>query len=141
MTRRVRPQRIREKAMKTKTGGHGIGGAGLCLCMSVVMGSLMSLAMSLAVTGSASAQEAGGSPEAATPLASEIGHSTRDWLDLQRSGAQAAPPLTMLGDEAGLAYQRYMESFKAKIPVSFGSSVGGSGNLLRVDYTNMGASQ
>ena len=127
--------------MKTKTGGHGIGAAGLCLCMSVVMRSLMSLVMSLAVTGSASAQEAGGSPEAATPLASEIGHSTRDWLDLQRSGAQAAPPLTMLGDEAGLAYQRYMESFKAKIPVSFGSSVGGGGNLLRVDYTNTGGAQ
>ena len=114
--------------MKTEMRGRGIGAA--CI-----------VAATLCMTGGACAQDAGGSPPADTPLASEIGHSTHAWLDLQRSGAQAAPPLTMLGDEAGLAYQRYMESFKAKIPVSFGSSVGGGGNLLRVDYTNTGGAQ
>jgi hypothetical protein len=71
-------------------------------------------------------------------LASEIGHSTRGWLDLQRSGAAAAPALPMLGEEAGLAYQRYMDSFRTKIPASFGSSLNGNGNMLHVDYTNVG---
>lgn len=116
--------------MKTNMGWRRIGMA----CV---------VASGLCATAAAFAQDAGSSAgvdtQSTQPSASEIGHSTLNWLDLQRSGAQAAPPLAMLGDEAGLAYQRYMESFKAKIPVSFGSSVGGGGNLLRVDYTNMGS--
>ena len=119
-------------AMKTAMSWQGIGAAWVvaaCLC----------------AMGSARAQEAGGSAAVdarSTPLpASEIGHSTRDWLEIQRSGAQAGPPLATLGDEAGLAYQRYMESFKTKIPASFGSSMSGGGNQLHVDYTNGGGSQ
>lgn len=54
---------------------------------------------------------------------SEIGHSTRAWLDLQRSNAQAAPALPMLGAEAGYAYRRYMKSFDTNIPASFGSTI------------------
>lgn len=54
---------------------------------------------------------------------SEVGHATLAWLDLQRSNAQAAPSQPMLGDEAGLAYRRYMESFKSKIPELFGSAL------------------
>ncbi|MFL9988975.1 DUF3613 domain-containing protein [Paraburkholderia sediminicola] len=72
----------------------------------------------------------------ASVLASEIGHSTRDWLDLQRSGVAAAPPLRTLGEEAGLAYQRYMESFKRKIPASFSSSVNGNGNPQHDESVN-----
>ena len=65
--------------------------------------------------------------------ASDIGHSTRAWLDLQSSNAQAAPALPTLGAESGLAYRRYMESFKSKIPDLYGSALntgsggGGSG--------------
>lgn len=59
---------------------------------------------------------------------SEIGHSTRAWLDLQRSNAQAAPTLPTLGSEAGLAYRRYLESFNSKIPDLYGSALGGSSN-------------
>ncbi|HEV3427133.1 MAG TPA: DUF3613 domain-containing protein, partial [Paraburkholderia sp.] len=40
----------------------------------------------------------------------EIGHSTQAWLELQRSNAQAAPELPMLGAEAGYAWHRYMKS-------------------------------
>ena len=67
---------------------------------------------------------------------SEIGHSTQAWLELQRSNAQAAPALPMLGEEAGYAYQRYMKSFDAAIPASFGSTIqsgsgqGGSGGTV-----------
>lgn len=61
--------------------------------------------------------------------ASEVGHSTRAWLELQSSNAQAAPALPMLGAEAGLAYRRYMESFKSKIPDLYGSALNnGSGS-------------
>ncbi|MEM5385615.1 DUF3613 domain-containing protein [Paraburkholderia phymatum] len=88
-------------------------------------------------TASATGNTANGSARVPA-LASEIGHSTRNWLDLQRSGAAAAPALPMLGEEAGFAYQRYMDSFRTKIPASFGSSLNGGGNLLHVDYTNVG---
>ncbi|MDR3096370.1 MAG: DUF3613 domain-containing protein [Paraburkholderia sp.] len=66
---------------------------------------------------------------------SEVGHSTRAWLELQRSNAEAAPALPMLGAEAGYAYRRYLNSFDTEIPASFGSTVqtgngqgGGSGS-------------
>ncbi len=66
-----------------------------------------------------------------TVRASEIGHATKGWLELQRTNASSAPAQPMLGDEAGLAYHRYMESFKSKIPDLYGSAVnqgsGGSG--------------
>lgn len=98
-------------------------------------------ACAIAATGSAYAQQSDNSGSAAAPVrASEIGHSTQGWLELQRSGAAAAPPLPMLGEEATLAYSRYMESFKTKIPASFGSSVNQGGNQLHVDYTNSGGS-
>jgi hypothetical protein len=54
---------------------------------------------------------------------SEIGHATRAWLELQRSNAQAAPALPMLGAEAGSAWRRYQKSFDTPIPASFGSSI------------------
>ncbi|CAE6862690.1 hypothetical protein R69608_00269 [Paraburkholderia nemoris] len=59
---------------------------------------------------------------------SEVGHATTAWLDLQRGNSQAAPEQPMLGEEAGLAYRRYMESFKSKIPDLYGSAINqGSG--------------
>ncbi|NPT45394.1 DUF3613 domain-containing protein [Paraburkholderia sp. 1N] len=59
---------------------------------------------------------------------SEVGHATTAWLDLQRSNSQAAPEQPMLGEEAGLAYRRYMDSFKSKIPELYGSALSqGSG--------------
>ncbi|MFM0156019.1 DUF3613 domain-containing protein [Paraburkholderia sediminicola] len=65
----------------------------------------------------------------APPVArSEVGHATTAWLDLQRGNSQAAPEQPMLGEEAGLAYRRYMESFKSKIPETYGSALSqGSG--------------
>ncbi|WCM21241.1 DUF3613 domain-containing protein [Paraburkholderia bryophila] len=75
------------------------------------------------------AQAAQPSPTMQPPVrASEVGHSTRTWLDLQGSNAQAAPALPMLGAEAGLAYRRYMESFKSKIPDLYGSMLNTTGS-------------
>ncbi|WP_259460572.1 DUF3613 domain-containing protein [Paraburkholderia sp. BL23I1N1] len=62
------------------------------------------------------------------PAASEIGHSARAWISLQSSNAEAAPALPMLGAEAGLAYRRYLESFKSKIPDLYESALGSGGN-------------
>lgn len=91
--------------------------------------------MAMAVAASAVAQTG----ETAEPVqtvqpavqASEVGHSTHTWLELQSSNTQAAPALPMLGAEAGLAYRRYMESFNSRIPDLYGSSLkagGGSGS-------------
>ncbi|WP_409373401.1 DUF3613 domain-containing protein [Paraburkholderia megapolitana] len=85
------------------------------------------------MTGSAYAQDV--VPAPAVPPG-EVGHATKTWLELQRSNTAAAPAQPMLGEEAGLAYRRYMESFKSKIPDLYGSAVnqqgsgGGSGGQL-----------
>ncbi|WGS51774.1 DUF3613 domain-containing protein [Paraburkholderia sp. D15] len=68
-------------------------------------------------------------PDAPRVRVSEVGHSTRAWLDLQSSNVEAAPAQPMLGAEAGLAYRRYMASFSSKIPALYGSALGsGSGS-------------
>jgi hypothetical protein len=64
----------------------------------------------------------------AAPPVSEVGHATGAWLELQRSNAAAAPEQPMLGEEATLAYHRYMQSFNAKIPDTYGSTVEQSGS-------------
>jgi opacity protein-like surface antigen len=93
-----------------------------------------------AATANATA-DASSAEASAAPDASEIGHATLAWLDLQRSGRAAAPAQPTLGVEASLAYQRYLESFRTKIPASFGSSMDTSysGNQLHVDYSNSGS--
>lgn len=92
------------------------------LCFGVAMG--------VAASAVAQTNDAAQPVEATQPpvRASEVGHSTRAWLDLQSSNTEAAPALPMLGAEAGLAYRRYMESFKSKIPDLYGSALNsGSG--------------
>ena len=90
-------------------------------------------AMAIGMTMPAAyAQEASAQP--AVPN-SEVGHATKAWLELQSSNAAAAPARPMLGEEAGLAYRRYMESFKSKIPDLYGSALNqssgsGSGGQL-----------
>ncbi|GGC29982.1 hypothetical protein GCM10011400_15790 [Paraburkholderia caffeinilytica] len=93
----------------------------------------------MAASAVAQTSDAAQPAEATQPLvrASEVGHSTRAWLDLQSSNAEAAPALPMLGAEAGLAYRRYMESFKSKIPDLYGSALnagngGGNGGAMGV---------
>lgn len=57
-------------------------------------------------------------PEPArTPV--RIGDATRALLDMQVRGDHAAAPLPMLGDEAGAAYRRYIQSFAHPIPAFF----------------------
>ncbi len=57
-------------------------------------------------------------PDAA-PAHREVGDATRALLRLQAAGTYAAPARPMRGDQAGLAYQRYLESFKYPIPERF----------------------
>jgi hypothetical protein len=73
---------------------------------------------------------------------SEVGHSTRAWLELQSSNTQAAPALPMLGAEAGLAYRRYMDSFRSKIPDLYGSALnaGSGGNGAMAVSSGLGGS-
>ena len=108
--------------------------------MKTVIG--FAVVLAFGAIGTAGAQEVASAASPA-PRASEIGHATLAWLDLQRSGRAAAPAQPTLGVEASLAYQRYMESFRTKIPASFTSSIdtGYSGNQLHVDYSNSGGPQ
>jgi hypothetical protein len=52
-----------------------------------------------------------------------VGSATQQALDLQRSGARAAAAQPMSGEQASLAYERYLKSFSQPIPVFFGSSL------------------
>jgi hypothetical protein len=90
----------------------------------------------IAVSAHAFAQQAQGTPPApATPPATEqpfqandIGDTTRHLLQLQASGAQAARPLPMLGDEATASYRRYLKSFEHPIPEFYTPTVGKTDN-------------
>ncbi len=55
-----------------------------------------------------------------------VGSATQQALDLQRSGSHAAPAQPMAGDQASLAYDRYLKSFSQPIPAFFGSSLKGN---------------
>jgi hypothetical protein len=119
--------------MTNRTNTRGWGASMRCFGAAASV----TIAVLLGTCGTAVAQtsEAVAPAQTAQPQmrASEVGHATRSWLDLQSSNTQAAPALPMLGAEAGLAYHRYMESFKSKIPDLYGSALntgnGGSGAM------------
>ncbi|KWF76755.1 hypothetical protein WL93_27240 [Burkholderia diffusa] len=60
------------------------------------------------------------------PTASDVDRSTKAWLSMQRDNRAAAPAQPMLGDVASLVYQRYLDSFKHKIPESMSTQLGSS---------------
>lgn len=53
----------------------------------------------------------------------ELGQSTRQWLAMQRDGTQAGRGMPILGEPATLSYQRYVDSYKYKIPETYQSAV------------------
>ncbi len=125
--------------------------------MHVAMRAAMAVGIGLAATCSLVASRAWAQerPIAPTPAtgntgdtgalrrtdASVVGSATTAWLDLQRTNAAAAPALSTPGAQASLAYERYMNSFRTKIPASFGSTLSGEGNAGRTDYSNVGGAQ
>lgn len=120
--------------MTNKTTTRGWGASMLCFgaVATVTAGALLgACAPAVAQTSDAAPAAQITQPEV---RASEVGHATRTWLDLQSSNTEAAPALPMLGAEAGLAYRRYMESFKSKIPDLYGSALntgnGGYGGAM-----------
>ncbi|BEV51581.1 hypothetical protein BconGalA64_40810 [Burkholderia contaminans] len=48
---------------------------------------------------------------------------------MQRDNRAAAPTQPVFGDVASLAYQRYLDSFKNKIPDSMNSQLGAVGGM------------
>ncbi len=57
---------------------------------------------------------------AASAEKGEIGQATAQWLELQKSGAAAAPePRPLPGDVAQRNYQRYLRSFEREVPDAF----------------------
>ncbi|MBU9520623.1 DUF3613 domain-containing protein [Burkholderia multivorans] len=81
----------------------------------------------IALTGAIAWTAAGAGVACAQATASDVGRSTTEWLSMQRDNRAAAPTQPLLGDVASLVYQRYLESFKHKIPESMGTQVGAAG--------------
>ncbi|MDN7971405.1 DUF3613 domain-containing protein [Burkholderia multivorans] len=81
----------------------------------------------IALTGAIAWTAAGACVACAQATASDVGRSTTEWLSMQRDNRAAAPTQPVLGDVASLVYQRYLESFKHKIPESMGTQVGAAG--------------
>ncbi len=49
-----------------------------------------------------------------------VGDSTRQWVELQKSGSQGSKQdRPMSGDVAQRSYQRYLRSFEGEIPAQF----------------------
>ncbi|KVD51033.1 hypothetical protein WS89_08610 [Burkholderia sp. MSMB1072] len=63
------------------------------------------------------------------PHASDVERSAREWLAMQRDNRAAAPTQPVLGDVASLVYQRYLDSFKNKIPDTMNSQLGSAGGM------------
>ncbi|VWD41737.1 lipoprotein [Burkholderia lata] len=72
------------------------------------------------VTGSAAAY----AQDAGAPRTLDVERSAKQWLAMQRDNRAAAPVQPVLGDVASLVYQRYLDSFKNKIPDTMNSQLG-----------------
>lgn len=57
----------------------------------------------------------------------EVGETTRMLLAVQRNGTQAGQMLRVPGEQAALAYQRYLDSFRHPIPERFVGQTSGAG--------------
>ena len=72
-------------------------------------------------SGAATAQGFSGSgPQSAEPVAPKVGHNandaTRALLKAQREGTYAGEFVPLRGEQAVLAYQRYLDSFSRPMP-------------------------
>jgi hypothetical protein len=113
---------------------HAVNGSFGARCAQIATRACFGLALCALLVPLARAQASDAVPN------SEIGHSAHDWLELQRSNAQAAPALPMLGAEAGYAWRRYLKSFDTAIPASFGSSIDTGQNQTNLLNTPTGSS-
>lgn len=78
------------------------------------------LAAWLASGGAAAQGFSGSGPQNAEPAAPAVGtnvnDATRALFKAQRDGTYAGPFVPLRGEEAALAYQRYLESFNQSMP-------------------------
>lgn len=78
-------------------------------------------AMAFLFSGPAAAQGFSGSdPQSATPAAPKAAHeinsATRALLAAQRDGTYAGEAVPLRGEQAALAYQRYLDTFSRPMP-------------------------
>jgi hypothetical protein len=106
-----------EEQMMKRQAFDALTGAGAAALVALAV-----LAAAGASSNASAQTFALGEPTQATGA---VGDATRAWLELQRGGQAAAPALPTLGAQAGLAYQRYLDSFKTKIPATYGSAISG----------------
>lgn len=109
----------------------------MMLALSIAIPARDLYAQDVAMTNAQAASQG----DASHNRTADIGQATHDWLDLQRSNAAAAPALPTPGAQASLAYERYMDSFRTKIPATFGSALSGANNAGPIGHSSMGAAQ
>lgn len=88
------------------------------------------IAVLSAIVGMAMGTAAAQAQQGAAPTASDVDRSTKEWLSIQRENRAAAQAQPMLGDAASLVYQRYLDSFKNKIPESMSTQLGSSSGSM-----------
>jgi hypothetical protein len=71
------------------------------------------LACAAATLTAVARAEPGATAAPAAAASSPIGPSTRQWLELQRSGAQPGTAHPVPGEVATLVYRRYLEGLRA----------------------------
>lgn len=98
------------------------------LALRPVLGCVFGLALCLPLTQARAQPAQPAEAQAVLDQAAQqpVGSTTRALLEIQRSGAQAGPGLPMSGEQAALAYERHMASFRYAIPEFFTSQATGS---------------
>lgn len=92
-------------------------------------------ALLIGAAGSLQAQSLAGEeaiaakPEAAAPAPTRrVGEATAALLAAQANGSIAGPGVPMLGAAGSLSWQRYLDSFKYKIPETFDNTLDTQGS-------------
>ena len=80
------------------------------------------LACAAATLTAVARAEPGAEAAPAAAASSPIGPATRQWLELQRSGAQPGTAHPVPGDVATLVYRRYLDGLRA--PAAGGATAG-----------------
>ena len=109
-----------------------------CLAARLMPACMLGLALCLPLAHAVAQPAPPADPQAVLDHAAQqpVGSTTRALLEIQRSGAQAGPGLSMSGEQAALAYERYLASFRYSIPEFFTSQAtgsalrGGSGGMV-----------
>lgn len=105
------------------------------------LGRTAALLLGLLAAGSLQAQD--GAPAPAAPEAAaegQVGHSTRAWMELQRSNRQAGRSHPVPGEVASATWKRYVDSFRMPVGTGAASPSAVTGTAAAVPSSTGGSS-